>query len=153
MLGGMARWLRMLGYETEYDPKAGDNVLLQLSTERHAILLTRDKELYTRAVKRKIQIMLVPGETEKERLAQLARALGLTLEIDMTKTRCPHCGSSLRELPRDGAMESVPAASLKLYDRFWQCIDKECNKTYWVGSHWKRITETLEQARKLSVGG
>lgn len=153
MLGGMARWLRMLGYETEYHPKAEDNALLQLSTERHAILLTRDQELYTRAVRRKIQSVMVIGETEKERLAQLARALSLTLEIDMTKTRCPHCGSSLRELPRDDAHENVPVASLKLYNRFWQCIDKECNKTYWVGSHWKRITETLEQARRLSDQG
>lgn len=149
----MARWLRMLGYETQYEPKAEDNVLLQLSTERQAVLLTRDQELYNRAIKRKIQTMIVLGETEEERLAQLARVLGLTLEIDMTKTRCPLCGSLLREIPRHEAYESVPAASLKLYDRFWRCIDKECDKTYWVGSHWKRIAETLEQARKLSVGG
>ncbi len=151
MLGGLARWLRMLGYVTEYDSKADDNNLLQRSNDPDAILLTRDEELHDRAVARKIHSVLVLGGNEETRLGQLARTLGISLEIDMSATRCPECGSELREIAREEAANAVPAKSLELYDRFWRCTRGECGKTYWVGSHWKQIRHTLEEARKTTL--
>jgi len=149
MLGALARWLRMLGYVTEYDSKADDDNLLQRSNDTNAILLTRDEELHNRAVARKIHSVLVLGGNEETRLGQLARTLGISLEIDMSGTRCPECGSELREIAREEAANAVPAKSLELYDRFWRCTKGECGKTYWVGSHWKQIRHTLEEARKM----
>jgi uncharacterized protein with PIN domain len=150
MLGGLARWLRMLGYVTEYDSKADDNNLLQRSNDPNAILLTRDEELHNRALARKVHSVLVLGGNEETRLGQLARTLGISLEIDMSATRCPECGSELREIAREEAANAVPAKSLELYDRFWRCTNGECGKTYWVGSHWKQIRHTLEEARKTT---
>jgi uncharacterized protein with PIN domain len=139
----------MLGYVTEYDSKADDNNLLQRSNDPDAILLTRDEELHNRAVARKVHSLLVLGGNEETRLGQLARTLGISLEIDMSTTRCPECGSELREIAREEAANAVPAKSLELYDRFWRCTKGECGKTYWVGSHWKQIRRTLEEARKM----
>jgi uncharacterized protein with PIN domain len=79
----------------------------------------------------------------------LARTLGISLEIDMSATRCPECGSELHEISREEAVSTVPAKSLELYDRFWRCTKGECGKTYWVGSHWNQIRRTLEEARKM----
>jgi uncharacterized protein with PIN domain len=139
----------MLGYVTEYDSKADDNNLLQRSNDPDAILLTRDEELHDRAVARKVHCLLVLGGNEETRLGQLARTLGISLEIDMSATRCPACGSELREIARQEAANTVPAKSLELYDRFWRCTRDECGKTYWVGSHRKHIRHTLEEARKM----
>jgi uncharacterized protein len=150
MLGGLARWLRMLGYVTEYDSKADDNDLLQSSNDPDAILLTRDEELHNRAVARKIHSVLVLGSNEETRLGQLARTLGISLEIDMSATRCTECGSELHEITREEAVSTVPAKSLELYDRFWRCPKGECGKTYWVGSHWNQIRHALEEARKTT---
>jgi uncharacterized protein len=150
MLGGLARWLRMLGYVTEYDSKADDNSLLQSSETHDAVLLTRDEELYNRALGKSIHAVLVTGGTEEARLAQLARTLDISLEIDMAATRCPECGAELHEISREEASNAVPAKSLMLYDRFWRCNNVGCGKTYWVGSHWKQIRHTLEEARKTT---
>ena len=150
MLGGLARWLRMLGYETEYDSKAEDNNLLRSSQTPETILLTRDEELYNRALGKNIHSILVLGEKEETRLAQLARMLSISLEIDMAVTRCPECGSELHQISREEASSAVPAKSLELYDRFWRCNNAGCGKTYWVGSHWKQIHHTLEEARKIT---
>ena len=151
MLGGLARWLRMLGYETMYESDLNDNSLLLRSEENGAILLTRDEELYKRAKKRNIPSVLVLGDTEEVRLAQLAKNLAITLEINMDSTRCPECGGALHEVSRDEVSNSVPPTSLKLYDRFWKCTNQGCVKTYWIGSHWKRIRETLERVRTISM--
>jgi uncharacterized protein with PIN domain len=151
MLGGLARWLRMLGYVTEYDSKSDDNSLLRKSEAPEAVLLTRDEELYNRALATKIRSVLVLGGTEEARLVQLARTLGVSLEIEMSSTRCPECGSELHEITRVEAASAVPAKSLELYDRFWRCNSADCGKTYWVGSHWKHIRNTLEEARKKTL--
>ena len=150
MLGGLARWLRMLGYVAEYDSKADDNSLLRISESPETVLLTRDEQLYERALGKKIRSVLVLGATEESRLGQLARTLGISLEMDMVATRCPECGSELYEISKTEAARAVPAKSLELYGRFWKCTNVECGKTYWVGSHWKQIRHTLEEARKLT---
>ena len=149
MLGGLARWLRMLGYVTYYDSKADDNSLLRSSQTPDTILLTRDEELYNRALGKSIRSILVLGGTEEARLGQLARTLGISLEIEMMSTRCPECGAELHEISREEVSTAVPVMSLKLYDRFWGCNNADCGKTYWVGSHWKQIRRTLEEARKI----
>jgi len=149
MLGGLARWLRMLGYMTEFDSKADDNILLRDSQTPDTVLLTRDEELYNRALAKSIHSVLVLGDTEEARLGQLARTLSISLDIDMASTRCPECGGELHEISKKEASSVVPAKSLELYDRFWKCTNAECGKTYWVGSHWKQIRHSLEEARKI----
>ncbi len=72
MLGGLARWLRILGQDVRYDASMNDNELLRIAHEENMVLLTRDEELYERAMARKIQSALVLGETEETRLAQIA---------------------------------------------------------------------------------
>jgi len=150
MLGGLARWLRMLGQEVKYDSTAMDNELLRTAKDGNMVFLTRDRELHQRALARQVMSVLVLGETEEERLAQMSRTFGVSLEAAMDKTRCPECGSELRETSKNSVTDKVPAASLKLYDHFWECTDQSCGKVYWIGSHWKQIRQTLEEARRLA---
>jgi uncharacterized protein with PIN domain len=150
MLGKLARWLRMLGYETDYDSNMDDNSLLRLAGEKDAFLLTRDEELHNRATTKGIKSLIIHEQTEQVRLAQLAKHLGISLEIDMAQTRCTSCGSKLREISKEEASKTVPVASLNLHEQFWKCTAKDCGKTYWVGSHWKRIRQTLAEAQEIS---
>lgn len=149
MLGSLARWLRMLGYEADYDSKAVDNILLEKTKTRDAILLTRDEELYNRARSRGLAAVQVFGNKDEERLGQLAKALSLALDLDMAHARCPECGSVLHEITRLEASSIVPKASLNHYDNFWRCTNLECGKTYWLGSHMDNIRRTLQKAREI----
>lgn len=148
MLGGLARWLRILGQDVRYDANTNDNDLLTIAQAENMILLTRDEELYQRAIARKIRSVLVLGETEEERLAQLASTFDVRLDVDMAQTRCPECGSNLKETPKSDVADKVPQASLKLYEKFWKCTNQDCGKVYWIGSHWNHIRQTLEESKK-----
>ncbi len=150
MLGGLARWLRILGQEVRYDARAMDNDLLRIAQEENMILLTRDKELYQRAIAREIMSALLLGETEEQRLAQIGKTFGVSLEPIMATTKCPECGSDLNETSKNDVTDKVPQASIKLYNQFWKCADQNCGKVYWVGSHWKQIRQTLGKASKLA---
>lgn len=148
MLGSLARWLRMLGYDTQYDSRTSDNDLLNIAIRENRILLTRDQELYNRAKSKSIFSLLVQGEEESERLGFLAETLQTSLDVNMATTRCPDCNGELGKVPKGSVRDIVPPATLERYDEYWRC--HSCSKVYWVGSHWKQIQATLEKARKLS---
>lgn len=149
MLGGLARWLRMLGHDVFYDPKSTDNALLVLAERDGSALLTRDEELHRRASARKIPALLVAGLKEEDRLAEVGRKFSIVLAIDMAMTRCPECGSHLLKVSKAEVVGRVHLASLKVYDEFWQCKESKCRKVYWMGSHWKQIDLTLTRAKQL----
>jgi len=147
MLGSFTRWLRLLGHEAEYFKGASDDFLLDRAISEKATLLTRDEELFRRARARGLEAFFVEGEDEAERLSRVAGRFGLRLDVDEVLSRCPTCGSSLRRVDVDEVRDMVPRGSLRRYREFWACTG--CGKAYWRGSHWKKINETLERARRL----
>ncbi len=149
MLGKLARWLRMLGYEAVYLNDKSDQDLLFIAKRDSLTLLTSDEELYRTAVFRGIETFLVQGRTETERLARLAERFGLTLEIDAAISKCPMCGFPIEEASKDSVEHSVPPTTFKVYTTFWVCTNPLCAKVYWQGSHWKKIEQTLESARRI----
>jgi len=151
MLGKMVRWLRMLGHDVIYSVVCNDSELLELAKEEERVLLTRDLELYKRAIGKGIDAYYVEGKTEPERLAQVAKRYGLTLEIDMDKSHCPICNTKLQIANKEELQVELEKNTFTYYDKFWKCPN--CGQIYWQGAHWKQITETLTQAqqKKLSL--
>ena len=148
MLGGLARWLRILGHDVKYESNAADNEILQTAERENMILLTSDVELAQRAQARKLSSLLVVEKTEEERLARMARSFGVSLDVSMSTSKCPECGSGLKETSKTEVADDVPPTSLSLYDKFWKCTG--CGKVYWVGSHWKQIQQTIRNAQKIA---
>jgi len=148
MLGSLARWLRIGGYDAEYRRDAEDDSLMEEASRTGRILLTRDRVLVLRAKKRGIETILVEGAGEVEQLGALAAALGL--ELDPSNSRCPKCNGSLTRVSRNEVRDRVPEASLEAFDVFWVC--GSCGGVYWRGSHWDQIASTIEEADKLSRG-
>ena len=139
----------MLGYETLYVKDSSDQELLSLAKRESLTLLTSDEELYRTAAMRNIETSLVQGHTEPERLAELAERYNLRLEIDTAVSKCPMCGYSIREVSKENVENLVLPTTFKLYQSFWVCTNTKCAKVYWHGSHWKKIEQTLESARKI----
>lgn len=132
MLGKLAHWLRLLGYDTIYSRNAEDWWLLRVAKNDQRILITRDRGLYRRAIKQNIKAYLSdPDEELTATLANLAKLFGIDLNVDISMTRCTVC---------NGVLE-------KIGENKWRCT--RCGKEYWKGSHWRSITETLIKAQSL----
>jgi hypothetical protein len=139
----------MLGYDTIYQNDRSDNDLLAAANQDSLILLTSDEELYRTASIRGLESFLIQGRTEPERLANLARRYNLTLKINPDNSRCPTCGSPIMKTPKNEVESAVPPATFKVHSTFWVCTNPKCAKVYWQGSHWKKIEQTLETAKKI----
>lgn len=147
MLGHLARWLRILGYDTIYSRNFSDWQLLRIARSSGRILVTRDKGLHWRARKQGIRSVLIESTHNVERLAELASKVGLELALDPRQSRCPLCNGDLKEASRNAVKGRVPERTLEYVDEFYVCT--RCGKIYWEGSHWSNMRRMLQDAAKL----
>ena len=146
MLGKLARWLRMLGQDVVYSNELSDSELLEIAKKENRILLTKDLELYKRAIVRGTETFYVKGEIESDRLAELAQRYALKLAVDMERSHCPVCNTNLKATPKEQLTGELEKNTLTYYDQFWKCPN--CGQVYWQGAHWKQIINTLNEAKE-----
>jgi uncharacterized protein len=144
MLGKLTRWLRMLGHDVHYYRAEDDKKLIEMTKSEKRVLLTRDLELYQRAVAQGVEAVLVDASDEAGKLADLASRFSFKLEIDMSVSRCPKCNELIRAVSKEAVANQVPELTSTYYDDFWRCPG--CGQVYWRGAHWKKIEQTLEEA-------
>jgi hypothetical protein len=136
MLGSLARWLRIMGYDSEYLRDEEDGALLRASGERH--LLTRDKQLAQRAGSRGLYL---ESDDLEEQLSTVVEHYNL--RPDLERTRCTACNGQLEKVPKDRVREKVEEGTWDEHQDFWAC--RECGKIYWHGAHWKNILDRLDR--------
>lgn len=140
MLGTLAKWLRILGYDTAYDVDLDDNALVRLARAEGRILLSRDTALVQR---KGLQCLFITSEVLQEQLAQVRQTFDL--RVDSPFSRCPVCNSPLENVPKHEAWGQVPPFVFQTQERFSLC--PACNRFYWRGTHWQKM---LAQVQKLS---
>ena len=148
MLGDVAKWLRLLGYDTLYSRTYTDNQILEIARRTGRIIVTRDRNLYWRARKRGLRAILVTGDTVVERLAEVAYYAGIRLKPDPARSRCPECNAPLREVSKEMVKDRVPPKSYEVYNKFYVC--PRCGRVYWEGGHWKNIRRIAAEAEEVA---
>jgi uncharacterized protein with PIN domain len=143
MLGRLAKWLRILGHDTAYCPNVDDQELVRLARAEDRVLLTRDTELTRR---RGLRSLLVESDRFEEQLGQLLRELSLDME---SPPRCARCNAILEGIDPAAAKGRVPPYVYRRHSEFTLC--PVCDKVYWRGTHWQRITERIDQIRAGSA--
>ncbi len=136
MLGTLAKWLRILGYDTLFDPDLDDHQLVRLARAEDRVLLTRDREL---AQRRGVSVLLVASEDLDAQIGQVIA--DLHLEPDRSFSRCPVCNELLADIDREAVQERVPAYVARTHTRFKSC--PACQRIYWRGSHWQQMDDQL----------
>ncbi len=148
MLGRLARWLRLFGYDTLSIAKQEneDDTLLTLALCERRILVSRDRMLINKAIKNGITAYSIRSQNIIEQLKEIQKEFNILLEPRMD--RCTLCNSNIRKVEA-GEMESVKEkdyvypAVLEKKNEFWIC-DK-CGQVYWLGKHWENIRETVKK--------
>jgi len=140
-LGGLARFLRMLGFDTLHRNAFSDEEIRQLAETQRRVVLTRDRELlkcreiargaYVRALKPEAQLREVAG---RYGLAAHARPFSL----------CLGCNLPLQPAERSAVAARVPPAVLDLHEHFVRCPG--CDGVFWPGSHYRRMLSAVRSS-------
>lgn len=147
MLGRLARWLRVLGWDTIYDPALSDRAQVELAAAGGRVLLTRDRPLLREL--RPARAIDIRSDVPLEQLRQVIETLGLAPPRELF-TRCLVCNTPLADVPPGTYATLVPPASRGLPGPVRQC--PTCERVYWPGSHARRMRRALVAALPGWVG-
>ena len=150
MLGRLARWLRILGYDTAYERNVADNVLIERVIEEGRWLLTRDTYLVQRRVLRGRHTLIASDDVE-EQLRQLHQDLKLDLDLNRQRGyRCGDCNIVLMSISHAHAIPLVPPFVAQQYREFLQC--PQCHRVFWPGTHWNDLLKRLAAMKEADLG-
>jgi len=138
MLGKLATYLRMCGYDTAYaldrDAEADDD-LLALAEHEDRLLITRDSDLAARAA----DSLLLSERAVEDQLRELADA-GFALALAPEPAHCGVCNGPVEQVgPAEPTPEYAPSTN---EETVWRCTD--CGQHFWKGSHWASVQATLD---------
>jgi uncharacterized protein with PIN domain len=137
MLGRLATWLRILGYDAEYF-RGADADLIARARGDGRILLTRDTGIVRR---RDVPPHLfIRDDRVMEQLRQVISACQLP-PAPTAPRRCPRCNVLLEPRTKAEAAGRVPEFVWSRHDVFQGC--PTCGRIYWAGSHRQRMDETI----------
>jgi uncharacterized protein len=140
MLGRLAHWLRLMGYDTAYWRDGTDADLIREARAEGRLIITRDHQL---AGRRGIHSVLILSESLGEQIAEARAALEICSPVmPRPFTRCPECNGELHDLSHDLARDLVPPYVWQTQHVFRRCPD--CGRVYWKGTHWPSMQSRLE---------
>ncbi len=137
-LGGLARYLRMLGFDTLYENGYTDAQVARISADEQRIVLTRDRALL---MHRLISHgCYVRATRPRQQLEEIVARLDLHRAIKPF-SRCLRCNRELEPVAKEAIGDRLPPGSARFYGRFWIC--GKCDRIYWEGSHWRRMGQVV----------
>jgi uncharacterized protein with PIN domain len=148
MLGSLARWLRLFGFDAEFaDPSLDDREVARRARENGRWLLTRDHELAAAGPR----TMLVRSKDLENQLVEIFSRLGIEPDPNLDDPRCAECNGELEEVTTDDVRDLVPPYVLATATRFRRC--DRCSRVYWPGTHTEKIRATLERVAERVAWG
>ncbi|MFB6103707.1 MAG: Mut7-C RNAse domain-containing protein [Halobacteriaceae archaeon] len=138
MLGRLATYLRMCGYDTVYvleEDAEADEAVAAIARDTGRVLVTRDRALATR-----VDDAICLSSTDIDGQLNELVAAGVDLSLS-TPTRCSRCNGRLERVTPDTstpADEPDPGTT-----PVWAC--RACGQRYWQGSHWDDVADRLRE--------
>lgn len=147
-LGGLARLLRMAGFDTVYDNHFADAEIERIAGDDGRIVLSRDRELLKRrSISHGCYVHALKPDAQ---LTEIIARLDLAGSLNPL-SRCLECNVPLEAVAKAQVVERIPPNVRQQHQRFSTC--GACRRIFWEGSHWQRMHERLTLAVKAASNG
>lgn len=139
-LGKLARWLRLMGFDTRWSPDRTDEAFLREAASGR-VLVFRSAAMEKRLSG--AHAVRITRDRPEDQLARVIRAVGITREDVALFTRCASCNLPVREAGREEVAGLVPEYVLAQNERFSRCDG--CGRVFWAGDHTGRAAARLDR--------
>ncbi|WP_207430193.1 Mut7-C RNAse domain-containing protein [Sabulibacter ruber] len=138
-LGKLARYLRLLGFDTLYETHWDDKAIADLAAQEKRIVLTRDIGLLKQ--KHVLVGYWLRSQHLEEQLQEVITRFGLRQQI-APFTRCMACNGEIGEVSKESVTHLLPPKTKQYFEVFYQCT--HCQRVYWKGSHFDKMQLFLQ---------
>ena len=143
MLGRLARWLRMLGYDVSYESSISDDDFIARALNEGRIILSMDRKLTKRESAK--NSLLVNSPSYKEQLKQVITQYNIDYKSGIF-TRCLVCNRLLEPIDKGNIKDRIPTYVYSTQDEFDIC--QQCGRIYWSGTHRIKMLKMLDEILK-----
>ncbi len=145
-LGQLARYLRLLGFDTLYQNDYQDEELARISNQEGRILLSRDRGLLKRNLVSRGYC--VRESDPQQQLIELTQRFDLRRQMNPFQ-RCLRCNGVLEPIAKEAISQRLMANTRQYYQEFRICSD--CRQIYWKGSHYHHMTRLIKQLLDIDI--
>jgi hypothetical protein len=145
MLGRLAKYLRILGFDTLYSRSASVSTLVSKAFSDNRVILTRRTELVKRSVA--APLLFIHSNEPEEQIRQVLQHLQIAPADTKPLSRCLACNSLLHNADRHQVEGRVPAYVFSTIERFSAC--PECRRVYWQGTHSANMLQRIANILQL----
>ena len=136
--GRLARWLRILGLDTEYIATCDASAIARRARQSGRKVITRNRGLSERLGGNGI---LLASEHLEEQIGQVVRDVG---RVNLAPfSRCNACNEKLMPVSKRSVKGRVPVYVYEHHERFSVC--PVCGRYYWQGTHWNIMRQEIER--------
>jgi len=141
-LGTLAKYMRMLGFDTLYKNDYIDEEIVKISLKEKRAILTKDRGILKRSeVTHGYWIRSTKTDTQ---IIEVIKRFDLKEQIKEL-SRCLLCNSLLKKISKEKIIDRLPRKVKEFQNEFYCC--KHCDKIFWKGSHYAKMLAVIERFR------
>jgi hypothetical protein len=146
-VGKLAKWLRMMGYDTLFFNGSDDSSMIAIALAEGRVILTRDTQIMRRRVvtSGQLKAILIQGDEPEQQMRQVIDSLNLDCQF-RPFTICLECNQPLVPRSREQVKDLVPPYVFQTQVQYVEC--PTCHRIYWRGTHWQAMTGRLKKFMK-----
>ena len=150
-VGKLAKWLRMMGYDTLFFNGSNDSRMIAIALAEGRVVLTKDTQIMKRGVitKGRLKAILPQSDKPELQIRQVIDSLNLDCRFKPFSI-CLECNHPLVEKSKKQVKDLVPPFVFQTQNQYMEC--PHCHRIYWRGTHWQKMTEELNRFGNRSPG-
>ena len=143
-LGTLAKYMRMLGFDTLYQNNYEDEEIVKISLKEKRTILTKGRGILKRSEARHGH--WIRSSTTMDQLIEVIKRFDLK-EQTKELSRCLLCNSLLKIIAKEKVIGRLPRKIKELQNKFYYC--ENCDKIFWKGSHYTQMKGIIGKLKML----
>ena len=146
-VGKLARWLRLIGYDTLLFQKKNDSQMIKTALNEDRVVLTKDSQFIRRRLvtSGRLKAIHIKQDDPKIQVQEVVQALNLNYHFKPFSL-CLECNQELIAREKEEVEKRVPTHVFETQTQYTECLT--CHRIYWRGTHWQAMVKKLQELQK-----
>jgi uncharacterized protein with PIN domain len=148
-VGKLARWLRLIGYDTLLFRQKNDSQMIRTALSEGRVILTKDSQFMRRRLvtSGRIKAIHIKQDNPELQVQELVQALNLNYHFKPFSL-CLECNQELIARDIEDMEKRVPTHVFRTQTQYTEC--PACHRVYWRGTHWQAMVKKLQELQSTA---